>query len=429
MTPSASLQQPSRRRLLFFCLGVGVVGLGLAYFLWCPVQCWRIRELFASGQLAEASTLARSVAIAHRRCAECQYLDAKAARRLGDFRHATQALERAASLDWDAADLSRERVLAVVQTGQTAAMEGELKAIFATELDPAETEDVYEAMANGHLAAFDSPEFHQCLDYWLQWNPQAVKPRLMRAQFYQQISNNLEASKQYAALVQDHPESRDARLGLGACLLELNQPAAAESQLRICLEELREPKAAVLLARSLIQTGQSPAAGLLLREFKETPNPAARAEVLKELGRWCLDQGQSQEAVASLEESVKLAPEVAPAWHALASAYALQGQREKSQQALSISQETQLRLQRLGVVVVEISTNPQSLALRIEAAQILFQQGMDQDAVAWLNTVLSRDPQHRQTHELLAEYHERQGNTELAARHLQFVGIPASTGP
>ena len=429
MTLSDSLKQPSPRRLLSFCLWGSVAALVLAYFSWCPVQCWRIRRLLASSQLETASALAKNVALDHRQCAECQYLDAKAARRLGDFRHAAQALERAASLDWDAADLSRERTLALVQTGRTAEFEGELKAIFATELDPAETEDVYEALAHGHLAAFDGPELQQCLDFWLQWNPQAVKPRLMRAQFDQQLSNNFEASKVYEAIVQDHPDCREARLGWGECLLQLNQPAAAEVQLRICLNDQHEPKAAVMLAQSLIETGQSTAAAELLREFKETPNLAERADVLEELGRWCLDQGQVDEAVAYLEESVKLAPEAAPAWHSLASAYSLQGQLEKSKHALSVSQETQKRLQRLGVIVVEISAHPQRLDLRIEAAQILFQQDMGRDAVAWLNTVLSRDPQHQQAHELLAEYYEQQGQPDLAQQHLQRGELPTSKGP
>jgi Tfp pilus assembly protein PilF len=429
MTRSDSLKQPSLRRLLSFCLWGGIAGLGLAYFSWCPVQCWRIRRLLESSQLEAASALAKSTALHDRQCAECQYLDAKAARRLGDFRHAAQALERAASLDWDATDLARERTLALVQTGRTAEFEDELKAIFATELNPAETEEVYEALAYGHLAAFDGPEFQQCLDFWLQWNPQAVKPRLMRAQFAQQLTKNFEASNLYEAIVLDHPNCREARLGWGACLLHLNQPAAAEVQLRICLNDQREAKAAVMLAQSLIQTGQSTAAADLLKEFKETPILAERAEVLEALGRWCLDQNQVDEAVVYLEESVKLAPEAAPAWHSLASAYSLQGQLEKSKHALSVSQETQKRLQRLGVIVVEISAHPQLLNLRIEAAQILFEQDMGRDAVAWLHTVLSRDPQHQQAHELLAEYYEQQGLSDLARQHSQWGERPTSKGP
>ncbi len=425
MTRSDSLKQPSPRRLLSFGFW-GIAALGLAYFSWCPVQCWRIRRLLASSQLEAASALAQHVAIHHRRCAECQYLDAKAARRLGNFRHATQALERAAGLDWDAADLSRERTLALVQTGRTAEFEGELKAIFATDLDPAETDEVYEALAYGHLAAFDGPEFQQCLDFWLQWNPQAVKPRLMRAQFAQQLTHNFEASKLYEAIVIDHPDCREARLGWGACLLQLNQPAAAEVQLRICLNDQREPKAAVMLAQSLVQTGQSSAAADLLKEFKETPNLAERAEVLEELGRWCLDHNQVGEAVTYLEESVKLAPETASAWYSLSSAYSLQGQSEKSQSAMAVSQETRQRLQRFGVIVAELNTHPQLLNLRIEAAQILFKQDMGRDAVAWLNTVLSRDPQHQQAHELLAEYYAQQGQPDLAHQHLQRGELPTS---
>ena len=133
--------------------------------------------------------------------------------------------------------------------------------------------------------------------------------------------------------------------------------------------------------------------------------------------------------MAYLEESVKLAPEVGPAWHSLSSAYTLQGNREKSQRALAISQETQLRLQRLGLIVTEISAKSQALDLRIEAAQILFKQGMDRDAIAWLNTVLSREPHHRQAHEMLAEHYQQLGQSDLAKHHFQLGGIAESQEP
>ncbi len=416
----ALLKQPSLRRLLSFLLVAGAVSLGLAFFLWCPVQCWRVRQYLARGQLGEASSLVIPLATHHRKCAECQYLEAKVMRRQGDFRFAIQSLDRAAALSWDAEDISRERVLASVQTGKILALGGELKSIFATDLDAAETEEVYEAMALGHLAAFDGPEFQQCLDYWLEWNPQAVKPRLLRAQFDEQLGNHFEAAKHYKTLLQDHSECLEARLGWGACLLKLNQPAEAEMQLRLFLSQRREPKAAVLLSKCLVQTGQSAEARTLLNEFHETPKAVDRAEVLEELGRLCVDQGQAAEAVGYLEESVRLAPEAAPAWHSLSSAYSLQGNLEKSKQALATSQESLLRLQRLGVIVVELSTHPEALGLRIEAAQILFKQGMDLDAVAWLNTIISREAHHRQAHELLAQYYEKQGNSKLAEHHRRF---------
>ena len=373
--------------------------------------------------------MARSLTQAQPQCAECQYLDAKAARRIGDYRHATQALERATGLHWDAADVARERVLAIVQTGQVTAYESELNGIFASDLDRAETEEVYEALANGHLAAFNGPELQRCLDYWLEWNPQATQPRLMRAQFSQRLAKYSEAAKQFEEIVRDHPACRAARLGWGECLLQLNQASAAETQLRTCLEQQRDSQTAVLLAKSLIQTSQSPAAGALLTEFQATPNPEARAVVLEELGRWNLDQGQADEAVKHLEEAVKLAPETASAWHALSSAYSLQGHPEKAKNALETSQASQKRLQRFAEVIVDLNVNPRSLPLRVEAAQILFQQGLDHDAVAWLNTVLSQDIDHRQANEILADYYTKQGQLDLAERHRQLAGNSEATAP
>ena len=419
-------QQPSLRRLLFFCLGTGVVALGLLYFLWCPVQCWRVRRWLASNEIQAAAQFSQSLSREHNQCAECYFLHAKAARRLGDFRRASEALERASNLKWNPEDIARERVLAMVQTGRIAPLKADLKAIFATDLEPAETEEVYEALALGHLSAFDGPELLQCLDYWQEWNPKATRPRLMRAQFAERLIKHADAAKQYESIVQDHPGCREARLSWGRCLLELNQPTAAEVQLRQCFDEQRDAQTAILYAQSLIQTGQSAMAGTLLKEFQGTPEPAMRAEVLEALGRWYLNQNQAAEALANLQECVKLAPENATAWHSLAAAYSMSGSPEKAKESLAISQETQKRLQRMGAIVNELSLNPQSLPLRIEAAQILFQQGMDVDAVAWLNTVLSQDLHDRQANEILMKYYTQQGKPELAARHRELGGIPDS---
>ncbi len=416
MAPSLNERQSPRRRLPFFFVCAASLLL-LGWFAWVPIQCWRIRSLLASSQLDRAASLAAAAVRQFPSCAECQYLHARTLRRQGKFQEATAALNRAAELKWNEQDLFREQVLIQVQLGKTARVRQELDAIFGSELARAETEEVYEALALGHLAAFDIPEFEQCLDFWLKWNPQAAKPRLLRAQHALRLGKHAEAARQFEELLKQHPELTEARQGWGECLLALNRPTEAASQFRRCWQETNEPLVAVFLAKSLVQIGESQEALKLLQQVRQTADPQVRAQVLEQLGRWHLDAGQAEPALEYLKESVELAPEASTAWHSLSAAYSMKGQRELAAQALQVSQETQDRCYRLGVAVKELESKPQSTDLRLEIAQILLKQGMEQDAVAWLNTILQIDRRHPEANRLLAEYFDRHGNSAQAAEH------------
>lgn len=424
MVEETSQQQPSRRGLLYFCF-VSLVLFVAACFLYFPWRCWQIRSALAKREFANAVTLATHLVQSSPQASEGHYLLAKAARRSGDFAEAASELKRAEELGWNSVEIQRETILARVQSGQIETCKPQLKTIFASDLNHDETTEVYEALANGHLAAFDGPEFQQCLNYWIDWDPEAIQPHLMRAQFFERLANHTDAEKCYADIVRDHPDCREARLRQAACLIELNQPSAAIEPLKACLKQKREPRAAVLLAKSWVQTGEMAAAGHLLAEFVDTADEAIRAEVLEQLGRWHLDQRQAPEAIQRLEAAVKLTPENGTAWHALAAAYSLIGNSEKAAQALKTSQDSLARLQQLAELMVQINLNPQKLELRMEVAQILFDQKLDKDAVAWLNTILHQDLHHAPANDLLAQYYERIGNAPLARQHRALAQSPA----
>lgn len=415
----ATSPQRSRTRLwlwgLTWIAGLGLVGL----FASGPVVCWRIRSLLADARLPEARALANWLAKWQPGSGEPQYLLAKAARRSGDFALAARALQRASSMGWDDEDIGRERTLAVAQSGQVRQVERELQRIFSSTLSQAETEEVYEALAYGHLSAFDGPELLKCLEYWRSWNPDAVQPRLMRADFLAQIGNHAAALSEYESLVRDHEEFVPGRLGLGKCLLALNRPADAKLHLQYSLAQERTAQAALHLAMCLVQTGESETARSLLEDFQATHDPEIQAQILEQLGRWHLDHGDAPQAVELLKQAVAASPQTSTAWHSLAGAYTMLGDVKLAEQAATTSRETEQRCLRLVEVVTQIAAEPGNLELRIEAARILFAQKLDEDAVRWLQTVLNVDPRQAQAHSLLADHYAASGQTELAARHRQ----------
>ncbi len=381
------------------------------------ISCRQIRKMLAAGEIEPALELAEQVAAEKPNCAECQFLLAKSARRAGDFSKASAALQSARAANWPAQQIAFEQVLATAQSGQANLVEQELRRIFESDLQPAETEEVYEAIAYGHLAAFDTPEFLKCVDFWLEWCPQAVTPRQMKAVFYAKLGEHRNAADQFQSLVTDHPDFLPARKGLGDSLLALNLPTEAEKELRVCYE--RDPTAqnAVALAKCLVRTDRPDEARGLLEKFRDTEDRVTRAEILEELGRWLLDRNQVDEAFVCLQECIRIAPENFSAWHALSTAYSMTGEAEKASEALKRSQDSQRRVQRLFAVAGELTHAPLSTALRLEAAEIMFQQGLDQDAVAWLKTVLQIDANNPEANRRLAQYYLEAQDPEHAQNH------------
>ena len=402
----SSIPKKERSRIprpLFLFAGLSLVGLLIAWPFVSPfVECFRIRDLLARSEVIPAFELAKRLAGSQPDCAECQFLLAKSARRSADFSTAAAALERARAAGWDATEIQFEQVLAIAQSGQVRSVERELKQLFESDLQEAEIGEVYEALASGHLAAFDAPEFLKSLDFWIEWRPDAIQPRLQRAEFFSRIQKYSEAADEYRILLQMHPDCNEARVSLGECLLKLNLAKEAAEQLQMSYDKEPTDHTALLLAKCLIQIDRSQEAQALLFKFRDTPNLPVRSLILEELGRWHMERDEAAMALDYFKESVRLAPESSSAWHSLSIVYSMLGNSKESENAKEVSQQTQQRCQRLFNAVTALSAKPESIELRMEAARVLFEQGMEKDAVAWLRTILAIDLKHPEANQLLS---------------------------
>lgn len=416
MTDFPSPKQPRKRRLFFLLIGLCTVG-GLIWSvdLRAMIECREVRKLLAAGEIQPALELAEQVAAANPDCPECQFLLAKAARRAGDFSKASAALQLARDANYPPQEIAFEQVLATAQSGQVKIVEMELRHIFESELQADETEEIYHALAFGHLAAFDVPEFLKCIDFWLAWRPQAVVPRQLKAELYSRLGEHRSAADQFQALLTEHSDFLPARKGLGDSLLALNLPTEAEKELRVCYERDPTSQHALALAKCLMRIDRSDEARSLLQKFENAADRVTRAEILEELGRWHLDRQEVDQAFQYLQECIRIAPENFSAWHALSTAYSMQGQSEKASDSLKRSLVAQQRVQRLFVIANELSHDPGAITLRLEASDIMFQQGMDQDGVSWLRTILHIDQDNPEALQRLADYYHRTGTQKQEA--------------
>jgi tetratricopeptide (TPR) repeat protein len=424
MTEARLTMRSKKRRWSLLLLATCLIG-GLLQtpLIQDRLQCWRIRSFLADSRLNDAFELAREYAARRPSCVECQFLLAKTARRMGDFSLAEQALRTAQRLGWDRRGIRFEQILAVAQSGQIDSVKRELHLIFASNLVPSDTAEVYEAMANGHLAAFNIPEFLKCVGFWLEWRPDATQPRLMKAALFSRLGNHAASADEYEALVQDRPDCLAARLGWGECLVALNLASKAAPELQICYEQEPTARTSLIFAKCLVQTGSADEAEAILLRCIETPDVELRSQIVEELGRLHLDRNEVAEAIKYLTVSTRITPESSSAWHALSAAYSMLGESEKAADALTLSRETQQRCQRLVDIVIELARKPESTSHRLEAAEILFQQGMKKDAAAWLKTILARNPHHQKANRMLAKYYRDSGQQELAEKHARLGGL------
>ena len=121
------------------------------------------------------------------------------------------------------------------------------------------------------------------------------------------------ARLQLKTVLQDNPDSGEARFLLGRLMRDAGEMAPAEAELRRALEA-RHPESLVLpvLADAMLAQGKSK---LLLLQFGQTtlPAPAANAELKTHLAAAALSEGDSAAARAQLDQALRNQPGFEPA--------------------------------------------------------------------------------------------------------------------
>ncbi len=129
------------------------------------------------------------------------------------------------------------------------------------------------------------------------------------------------------------PEATDPYLELAPALLRQGDLAAAEAALSALLARRPDdPLALDWLAVLRVRQGRAEEALPILRDLAARPGVAA--ETLFNLGRILLARGQASEARKFLERATALRPNLVPAWHRLADACRVLGDRAAEERAL-----------------------------------------------------------------------------------------------
>ena len=340
------------------------------------------------------------------------FLLARVARQSGLNELAEKHLDICQRLEGSSERIALERtLLRVQQGGLSRGVESMLRSHLNN--DPADADDILEALSVGCLVSYRFTTAVAYLNDWLERRPDNVAALLWRGVAMERVHDFVAARedcRKAAALAPDDPE---AQLRLGETLLLTTQIQEAADILKPLQEQERDnPLVAMRLAQAFIKLNRTDEAEQILdRMVSRFPNDAP---VLLERGRLALDRGQPAAAEGWLRRAASLAP-----WdYQINYSLLLSLKQQKKENAAKQVGETVRLLEadniRLSALNEQLKLQPYDMSLRCEIARVYLRQKHDREAIIWLQSALKIDPQHSLANQLLAEYYEGTGQPALA---------------
>jgi tetratricopeptide (TPR) repeat protein len=255
------------------------------------------------------------------------------------------------------------------------------------------------------------------LDIWLKKQPGEYEALVRRGWVHEHLFHREGAIDDYRAALEIRPERDNVRQRLVEMLLNSNLIVDALSE----AEELyrrrpEDPEAQVCYARCLRTQGQSEdAVRVLERVLADHPKHAVALALRAQIA---YGSGQFEEARGLMERALAVDPTNRQLMYTLFLCLTKLNRPQELKELEARMKKMEADLARMNKLVRSASVKPNDPTTRYEAGVIFLQYGMTQDGLHWLSTALEADPNHGPTHQALADYYEKTGDTELAIRAL-----------
>ncbi len=353
---------------------------------------------------------------------EVQLLLARVCRRAGDFEAARAALKLADQNQADTAELDLEILLLHAEDGDVLTAQR----LLYPRVQARDRHEllILEALTKGCLKAHYLPEAVHWAELWLERRPDDLEALYLRGlalktgQLLPQSEGLELAKRDFRRVLERKPDHDDARRLL-AELLELAGVHDEALQHYTLYRQKRpdDPTALVGQVRCLQGLGRITEARKALDDwFARRSDAPAEAYVLR--ARIELEEdGNPHAALAWLRKAVALASHHDDAHHNLAIVLHRLSEHAEAEQHEEKCREIRRTLERLRNVSMEIAKKGEGADLRLEAGRLQMQLGDPNRARLWWLSALQDDPYHQETHKVLAELYEKQGNRAQAAEH------------
>jgi tetratricopeptide (TPR) repeat protein len=391
-----------RRRIVLLVL---IVGIGLAGYLGqqALVRSWQRRAVLralACRDFSEARSRLERCLRSSTDDAEWLLLAARAARGEGDFAEANRHLERCQRVGGNARAIGLERAMIVCQAGDPTGVEKYLHSRLAEE--PPETELILEALAQGYLKTRRLPEALECLERWLQRQPDHVQALLWRGQVLEWWNDLEEALRSYRKAVVLDPNHEKARRLLALALVRSDLAEEALTHLETLRQTSDDPEILLGQARGRRCLGQVEEARRLL-DLVLTAQPN-NAEALTEQGKLGLQTGKPEQAEQALKQALTVAPFDREANYTYYLCLRQLGREDEAGRRLEKVEQIRADLQRVSELRRKIAASPRDPSLRCEVGVLFLRNGQTSEGIRWLQSALQLAPDHAESRRVLAQY-------------------------
>jgi tetratricopeptide (TPR) repeat protein len=391
-----------------------MAALGLARLIWWtePREAWEARKALANGRYDDAGeALTRWLRVVPDE-AEPHFLNGRVAVAASRLPEAAFELKRAQALGYSRNKLALLRALIAAKAGRHTEAEPLLRQAF--DQDGVTDRQVDEALAKAYLETYDLGRAAVVLDRWARDFPNDPKPHLWRAEIHGRTGGDQGALEvDYNEALRRDPSLAIARLGLAEVLRKAHRNVAAAAQYDAYLA--LQPNDAVGhlgAGRNLMALGDDPTASSHLNRALalDGKNP----EPLKELSEAATRLGDWAGSLALLDRAMALDPCDMTVRHSRGLALMRLGRADEARAEQAAATRLRKDLDRLNQARSRLISSPKDRQSQLEIARWMFDHVHDQEGVRWAEKILADRPDDPDANRMLADYHERRGDTGLA---------------
>jgi tetratricopeptide (TPR) repeat protein len=352
-------------------------------------------------------------------------LAARADRLSGDLPAAEAQLNQCLKLAKGAnEDIQLEFLLMRVQTGYVDEVAEELN-LYVDNKHP-DTPVILETLTQAYMRNLRLREALATLNRWIDVDPGSAKAYFYRGWVVENLNHHQDAMNDYLHAVELAPDNVDVRLRVAEKYLDQTRPDDAAPHLEV-LKRLAPNRPEVLSALGrwkFVQGNLDEARPLLEAAVVKLPRDTT---LLINLARLEMQENppRPEEAERWLRRLLEVDPSDLEGQTVLVESLRVQGRTGEAADLQRRLDDTRNTLKRanelLNGEVAHPSAGPQ---VPYEIGSLFLRIGQDRVGLEWLFRALERDPGHRPSHQVLADYYDKKGDREKAAYHRSRLGAP-----
>lgn len=332
---------------------------------------------------------------------------------------AIEAIEATARLGYDTRQIEILRGLVFARAGKHAEA---LKILVPAYLNHEKPEaEIAEGLARVYLAQFQATQARKAIESWKTASPNDDRPYLFLNEIEDRSGTDAATRiANYKSAIARNPGRFESHEKLANLYLEDNQLDLARDEFNKCLAMKPDhlPSRIGTGTIAVKQGNQAEAETILNEVLRQDPNSIF---ALSELSQIELQKGSVDKAVAHLKKAVEISPYTSELVYKYAQALKLAGDNNLSRQMLERSNQLKAEEARMDEIRKLLVSEPNNLAVRIEAAIWLINHGHETEGLQWASLVLEKRPGDPQICQFLADYYETRKNFGLANYYRSII--------